>query len=73
MPQVKEAEAFELILNLRMPELVVEPLPWKTAPGVRRRYMREWHQRNWNDWLADRLQFPFRALTAHSTQVSSCR
>ena len=67
MPQVKEAEAFELILNLRMPKLVVEPLPWKTAPGVRRRYMHEWHQRNWNDWLADRLQFPFRALTAHST------
>jgi hypothetical protein len=27
--------------------------------------MREWRQRDWNTWLADRLQFPFRALTAH--------
>jgi hypothetical protein len=67
MPQVKEAEAFELILNLCTPELVVKPLPWKTTPGARHRYMREWRQRNWNDWLADRLQFPFRALTANST------
>jgi hypothetical protein len=50
-----------------MPELVVEPLPWKTTPHARRRYMREWRQRDWNTWLADRLQFPFRALTAHST------
>jgi hypothetical protein len=67
MPQVKEAEAFELILNLCTPELVVKPLPWKTTPGARHRYMREWRQRNWNAWLADRLQIPFRALTAHST------
>jgi hypothetical protein len=48
MPKVEEAEAFELNLNLRRPELVIEPLPWKKAPQARRRYLREWRQRNWN-------------------------
>ncbi len=65
MPQVKDADAFELVLYLRTPELVAKPLPWETTPGARHRYLREWRQRDWNTWLAERLQFPFRALTAH--------
>ncbi|MBI5030124.1 MAG: hypothetical protein HZB51_06320 [Chloroflexi bacterium] len=65
MPKIKEAEAFELLLNLHLPALVVTPLPWKTTSVAQQRYLREWYQRDWNAWLADRLQFPFRALTAH--------
>jgi hypothetical protein len=65
MPKIQDAEAFELILNLRMPELVVKPLPWMIFPDTLHQYMREWRRRDWNTWLADRLQFPFRALTAH--------
>ncbi len=65
MPKIQDAEASELILNLRMPALVVKPLPWKMTSGAQHRYMREWRQRDWNAWLGDRLRFPFRALTAH--------
>ena len=31
MPKIKDAEAFEPLLNLCLPESVVNPLPWKTT------------------------------------------
>ena len=52
----------ELLLGLRHPDLVVRPLPWKADQGARREHERRWKQRDWQAWLEERLEFPFRAF-----------
>jgi len=64
MPDKHEAAIFELLLNLRMPGLVAQPLPWATNASARRHYLMTWKQRDWLPWLEERMEFPFRALIA---------
>lgn len=52
------------LLGLRQPELMARPLPWKTGPDAARQFAHEWRTRYWPDWLAERLVFPFAAITA---------
>ena len=58
----KEVSVAELLLGLRHPDLVAQPLPWKASPKARREYEHHWKERNWQSWLEERLEFPFRAL-----------
>jgi len=58
----KEVGVAELLLGLRHPDLVVQPLPWKAGPQVRREYEQRWKERDWQSWLEERLEFPFRAI-----------
>jgi hypothetical protein len=62
MPKKDEADMFELLLNLRMPELVAEPLPWERSAAAKRKHLKTWKERDWLPWLEERLEFPFRAL-----------
>ena len=57
-----KAIPFELLLNLRRPELVAEPLPWERSRAAKRKHLKVWRERDWLPWLEERLEFPFRAL-----------
>ena len=52
----------ELLLGLRHPDLVAQPLPWKAGPEARREHEHRWKERDWQSWLEERLKFPFRAM-----------
>ena len=67
MPEKDEAGMVELLLNLRRPELVAQPLPWQISAAAKRDYLKTWKQRDWLPWLEERLEFPFRALMAVPT------
>jgi len=56
----------ELLLGLRRPDLVAQPLSWKAGPEARREYEHRWKVRDWQSWLEERLEFPFRALIPES-------
>ncbi len=58
----KEVSVAELLLGLRHPDLVAQPLPWKASPEARREHERRWKERDWQSWLEERLEFPFRAM-----------
>ena len=62
MSEKDEAGPFELLLNLRMPALVAEPLPWERSAAAKRKHLKTWKERDWLPWLEERLEFPFRAL-----------
>jgi hypothetical protein len=62
MPEKDEAGMVELLLNLRRPELVAQPLPWQISAAAKRHHLKTWKQRDWQPWLEERLEFPFRAL-----------
>jgi len=62
MPNKDEAHAIGLLLNLRTPQMVAQPPPWKTSAAARREYLKTWKQRDWLPWLEERMEFPFRAL-----------
>jgi hypothetical protein len=49
-------------LGLRHPEVVARPLPWKQNRAAADQYLRQWREREWQGWLAERLKFPFPAL-----------
>jgi hypothetical protein len=49
-------------LGLRHLEVVARPLPWRLSRESERRWLREWRQREWYGWFAERIQFPFEAL-----------
>jgi hypothetical protein len=68
MAKKDEAGPFELLLNLRTPELVAEPLPWEKSAAARRNYLKIWKQRDWLPWLEERLEFPFRALMLNPSE-----
>ena len=67
MSEKDEAGMVELLLNLRRPELVAQPLPWQISAAAKRDYLKTWKQRDWLPWLEERLEFPFRALMAVPT------
>jgi len=52
----------ELLLGLRQPEVVAQPLPWEISARARRDYLKTWKTRDWLSWLEERMQFPFRAM-----------
>ncbi len=56
----------DLLLHLgwRFPQVVSKPLPWEENRAAAERYLREWRNREWYSWLAERLVFPFRALVS---------
>ena len=58
----KEVSVAELLLGLRHPGLVAQPLPWKAGPEARREHEQRWKERDWQSWLEERLEFPFRAM-----------
>ena len=62
MPEKDEAGMVELLLNLRKPELMAQPLPWQISAAAKRHHLKTWKQRDWLPWLEERLEFPFRAL-----------
>jgi hypothetical protein len=62
MPRKDEAGIYELLLNLRTPEHVAEPLPWERSTAAKRKHFKTWRERDWLPWLEERLEFPFRAL-----------
>lgn len=64
MPNTDELGPTELLLALRRPDLVAQPLPWKVSQTAAREYLRTWKRRDWQSWLEERLEFPFRALVA---------
>ena len=66
MVKRKNVSLTELLLGLRHPDLVAQPLPWKTSPKARREHERCWKERDWQSWLEERLEFPFRALIPES-------
>ena len=66
MPKRNEVGLIELLLGLRHPDLVAQPLPWKASPAARREHERRWKERDWQSWLKERLEFPFRALIPES-------
>jgi hypothetical protein len=51
-----------LYLALRHPEIVARPLPWRVSLSAKDDYLRQWRKREWQEWFAERLQFPFMAL-----------
>jgi hypothetical protein len=57
-----EVGVTELLLGLRHPEVVAQPLSWKVSPKARRDYLKTWKTRDWLSWLEERMEFPFRAL-----------
>jgi hypothetical protein len=57
-----EVGVAELLLGLRQPEVVAQPLPWKASSKARRDYLKTWKTRDWLLWLEERMQFPFRAI-----------
>jgi hypothetical protein len=61
-PGRRKTAQIELLLNLRTPQIVAEPVPWKTSDAARRDYLRTWRKRDWLSWLEERMEFPFRAL-----------
>jgi len=62
----KEVGLAELLLGLRHPDLVAQPLPWKAGPEARREHERRWRERDWQSWLEEQLEFPFRAFIPES-------
>ena len=70
MSKKDEAGPFELLLNLRMPALVAEPLPWERSAAAKRKHLKTWKERDWLPWLEERLEFPFRALMLTSPDRS---
>lgn len=58
----KEVGVAELLLGLRHPDLVAQALPWKASSEARREYEQRWKERDWQSWLEERLEFPFRAM-----------
>ncbi|MFQ5811596.1 MAG: calcium-binding protein [Anaerolineae bacterium] len=70
MSEKDEAGPFELLLNLRMPELAAEPLPWERSAAAKRKHLKTWKERDWLPWLEERLEFPFRALMLTSPDRS---
>ncbi len=51
-------------LDLRRPDVVARPLPWKESRWAANEYLQTWKQREWHGWLSERLQFPFLALVS---------
>ncbi len=49
-------------VGLQHPEVVMQPLPWRIGRAAEEEHRRVWRQRDWQGWLAERLQFPFPAL-----------
>jgi hypothetical protein len=49
-------------LGLRHLATVCRPLPWLAGREAEKKWLREWRQRDWSDWFARRLQFPFEAI-----------
>ena len=70
MVKKDEVGPFELLLNLRTPDLVAEPLPWERSTAAKRHHLKTWKQRDWLPWLEERLEFPFRALMLTSPDRS---
>jgi hypothetical protein len=62
MPSKDEVGVTELLLGLRHPEVVAQPLPWKISARARSNYLKTWKTRDWLSWLEERMEFPFRAL-----------
>lgn len=58
----KEVGVTEWLLGLRHPDLAAQPLPWKAGQKARREHEQRWKQRDWQSWLEERLEFPFRAM-----------
>jgi hypothetical protein len=65
----------EVLLGLRHPEVVTQPLPWKTSSQARRDHLKAWKTRDWLLWLEERMEFPFRALIPFSPDgdIKECR
>ena len=53
-------------LGLRHLEVVSRTLPWLNGRDAEKKYLREWRQREWQGWFADRVQFPFEAMAPTS-------
>jgi hypothetical protein len=49
-------------LGLRHLEIVSRPLPWRIDRNAEKQWLREWRQREWHGWFAERVQFPFEAV-----------
>lgn len=49
-------------LGLQHAELVSRPLPWKVGWSAAEEHQRQWQERAWHGWLAERLRFPFAAV-----------
>lgn len=52
----------EWLLGLREPARMAQPLPWRASPEAQKEYAQSWKHREWQSWLKERLQFPFRAI-----------
>lgn len=50
------------LLGLRQLAVVARPLPWLAGREAEKKWLREWRQREWYGWFAERVQFPFEAL-----------
>src|SRR6266540_6365367 len=48
------------------PKRPVRPYPWKESPWAECEYLSRWRLREWQDWFAERLKFPFQALAPHA-------
>lgn len=57
-----EIHFFAPLLGIRRPDLAGKPFPWKANGAAMRNYLASWRRRNWRQWLAERLEFPFTAL-----------
>ncbi|MFL5510803.1 MAG: hypothetical protein ACJ8CN_00005 [Gemmatimonadales bacterium] len=61
-------------LDLRSPEVVARPLPWRATPAAAEQHRRAWQRREWHGWLRERITFPFLAyLTLPGGEISLVR
>ncbi|MBI4601562.1 MAG: hypothetical protein HY721_06340, partial [Planctomycetes bacterium] len=51
-----------LPLGFAHPAVVARPFPWAESAWAAREHLSLWELRDWQGWLADRLQLPFPAL-----------
>jgi hypothetical protein len=56
---------FVLYRELRHPERLAWPLPWKADRAAAAQYLREWRAREWHGWFAERITFPFLAVAGY--------
>ncbi|MBI4585388.1 MAG: hypothetical protein HY717_15350 [Planctomycetes bacterium] len=49
-------------LGLQHPEIAARPFPWKDGYWLEVEYLSRWKDRDWQSWLAERLEFPFWAV-----------
>lgn len=58
----EEADGWLLYLNLRHADAMSRPLPWNLSAVAADKWLRQWQERPWNQWLRERLSCPFLAL-----------